>query len=426
VSYTLILIFSILFNHLILLKIIRSACNKNWLYFGIGLNITLLFIFKYLDFFLENINLIFFDENSHARITEIGIVLPLGISFFTFQQISMLVDTYRDPNSVRPSLIKTSLYVSFFPQLIAGPIIRYKDVISQIGKRKENLPLMHSGIQRFIIGLFKKVVLANGLAVIATEIMDTNPVLLNTGAAWLGIIAYTLQIFFDFSGYSDMAIGLGRVFGFRFLENFNMPYIASSMQDFWRRWHISLSNWFRDYVYIPLGGNKKGVNRTYINLIIVFLLTGFWHGATWSFVFWGAFHGLFLIIERLGFQNILKKAPSIISWIYTISIVMFGWVFFRIEDIHQAFNYIKVLLGFDNAREPLFFRLLNLESVLILVISLILSLNFFNLFNKTFKRLSKQFRGLTQIKDLALILMFIICVMYINSGSYSPFIYFRF
>ena len=271
-------------------------------------------------------------------------------------------------------------------------------------------------------------IFANTCAVIADNIMDMNIDNLSSPVAWLGIIAYSFQIYFDFSGYSDMAIGLGRIFGFRILENFNFPYISKSIQEFWRRWHISLSTWFRDYVYIPLGGNRKGIKRTYINLLIVFLLTGFWHGATWSFVFWGAFHGLFLIIERIGFKKILGRIPNFFSWTYTILVVIIGWVFFRIEYLPDAFQYVGKLFSFQADGSYQFVHILNTERIIILSMAAISSTLLMKRFKKLILRLHQsRFAFLSiSIENIALLFMFLYSVMYINSGSYNPFIYFRF
>jgi alginate O-acetyltransferase complex protein AlgI len=428
VSYTIILILSLLFNFFFARRINKTKKRK-WLIIGLIFNISLIVSFKYLDFFIENINVLTrFFSSTYQGLDSLNIILPLGISFFTFQQMSLLWDTYRNPENKKIRFLETALYISFFPQLIAGPIVRYKDIIQQIRDRKENLSLMQSGIRRFILGLFKKVIFANTCAVIADNIMDMNIDNLSSPVAWLGIIAYSFQIYFDFSGYSDMAIGLGRIFGFRILENFNFPYISKSIQEFWRRWHISLSTWFRDYVYIPLGGNRKGIKRTYINLLIVFLLTGFWHGATWSFVFWGAFHGLFLIIERIGFKKILGRIPNFFSWTYTILVVIIGWVFFRIEYLPDAFQYVGKLFSFQADGSYQFVHILNTERIIILSMAAISSTLLMKRFKKLILRLHQsRFAFLSiSIENIALLFMFLYSVMYINSGSYNPFIYFRF
>ena len=430
IYYSILLISSILFNYFFAIQLAKNNALKNkWLGVGLTFNISLIVVFKYLDFFIENINALgtiaIPDFNS---LHETNILLPLGISFFTFQQMSLLWDIYRDPDKTKIKFVNTALYISFFPQLIAGPIVRYNDIIRQIRNRVEGLNLFSSGIRRFILGLFKKIVLANSCASIADSILDNSLQDLSTPVAWLGIIAYAFQIYFDFAGYSDMAIGLGRMFGFRILENFNYPYISLSIREFWKRWHISLSSWFRDYVYIPLGGNQKGVARTYVNLLIVFLLTGFWHGATWSFVFWGLIHGFFMIIERLGFGRILEKLPKFLAWIYMIATVLIAWVFFRIENFDNALIFVGVLFGKTTANEAILLNYLDRERVIILILAAASSSTaFLRLKNLTLSLFTDQYQiVLRVIYDTILIIMFLYSIMYINSGSYNPFIYFRF
>lgn len=429
VSYTAILILSILINYLLVNLINRSKSRKKmWLITGLAFNILVIVIFKYLDFFIDNINLLglLFDKE-FSPLPMAGIVLPLGISFFTFQEMSLLWDVYRNPVNKPIKLHNTALYISFFPQLIAGPIVRYKDIIQQIKSRKESTELFSSGVQRFIIGLFKKIIFANSCGAIADSIMDQNISNIDTPIAWLGIVSYALQIYFDFSGYSDMAIGLGRMFGFRILENFNFPYVSHSIREFWRRWHISLSNWFRDYVYIPMGGNRKGPYKTYLNLIIVFLLTGFWHGATWSFVFWGVFHGTFLILERAGLGKLLEKVPGIFSWAYAILVVLIGWVFFRIEVFMDAFYYVLKLFGHNNGSLQNYMQYLDMERIIILSLAILYSLTFNKLKVFTVKIMNgKLFYPMIIARNILLLVMLLYSVMYINSGSYNPFIYFRF
>lgn len=431
VSYSIILLSSVIMNYM-LVKILEGSTKhkKIWLITGLIVNVFIIGVFKYLDFFIENINLLGqLITDSYTGIEKANIVLPLGISFFTFQQMSMLWDVYRNESRHKAKFINTALYISFFPQLIAGPIVRYNDIIDQIKNRVESIDLFNSGIYRFIIGLFKKVVIANTCAIIADAIMESPIQEVGFSLAWLGIISYAFQIFFDFSGYSDMAIGLGRMFGFRILENFNYPYISTSIKEFWRRWHISLSSWFRDYVYIPLGGNRKGETRTYVNLLIVFLLTGFWHGATWSFVFWGVFHGIFLIIERLGFDTILKKIPKPISWIYTILVVLIGWVYFRIENFSDATMYIKRMFEFGySGGEATLFDYLNQEKIIVLLLAVILSTPCIkNVYLRLMPRINGSIKTIAYYAiSVVLLGVFLYCILFINSGSYNPFIYFRF
>lgn len=420
---TLLLITSVTINFIIAKQINKQKHPKNWLITGIVFNVLLLVFFKYTGFFIDNIYGILQKQNSGW----FNIALPLGISFYTFHQISMLRDIYRDPQLPKVTYTRTLLYVVFFPQLVAGPIVRYKDIVYQLIERKESIEQIALGIKRFIVGLFKKVIIANTMAGIADAIMDANQATLTTGAAWLGILAYTLQIYFDFSGYSDMAIGLSRMFGIRLLENFEFPYIATSIKDFWRRWHISLSTWFRDYVYIPLGGNRVSNTRVYVNLFIVFVLTGFWHGASWSFIFWGVFHGVFLIIERLGFDRILERIPFIIRWAYTIFIVMIGWVFFRIEHFSEASSYIGHLFISHSEAPKTALYFLDNERIAVLFLGILMSILPFNYWLKTTESVSGIGNQMMLIgRTLLLLIAFLYCVMELTSSSYNPFIYFNF
>jgi alginate O-acetyltransferase complex protein AlgI len=433
VTDSLILLGSILLNHLIATRIGSKdgISKKRWLQVGIVMNTLIILSFKYLGFISENLNLLLEALHVQLSIAPIKVRLPLGISFFTFQQISMLWDIYQTDEKRKLKLSETALYVSFFPQLIAGPIVRYHDIIDQIHSRTPSVELFTSGIQRFIIGLFKKVIIANTCAIMADQIMDTSVLELSTQVAWLGIVAYAFQIYFDFSGYSDMAIGIGRMLGFRLLENFNFPYISRSIQEFWRRWHMSLSSWFKDYVYIPLGGNRSGVTRTYINLIIVFFLTGLWHGATWSFIFWGLFHGLFLVLERLGGKTVLDKLPRPFAWSYTVLVVLIGWVFFRIEDFGQATSYVGLMFGSGSNTTSNVLYFLDREKLLVLVLAFLFSSTLpkrgmqlvLNMANK----LGNWHQLPIQIVKTAVVLaLLFLCAMYENADSYSPFIYFRF
>lgn len=420
---TLLLITSVTINFVIAKQINKQKHPKNWLVTGIIFNILLLVFFKYTGFLIDNVLGLFQEQNSGW----FKVALPLGISFYTFHQISMLRDIYRDPQLPKVSYPRTLLYVVFFPQLVAGPIVRYKDIVYQLIERKETIQQVALGIKRFIVGLFKKVIIANTLAVIADSIMDVNQATLTTSATWLGILAYTLQIYFDFSGYSDMAIGLSRMFGIRLLENFEFPYIATSIKDFWRRWHISLSTWFRDYVYIPMGGNRVSKTRVYINLFIVFVLTGFWHGASWSFIFWGVFHGVFLIIERLGFDRILESVPLIIRWAYTMFIVMIGWVFFRIEHFSEASSYIGHLFVNHSESPKTWLYFLDNERIYILLLAILMSVLPFNKWLKTTDNVTGIGNQIVMlVRTLLLIIAFLYCVMELTSSSYNPFIYFNF
>ncbi|PHN02842.1 MBOAT family O-acyltransferase [Flavilitoribacter nigricans] len=431
VSYSLLLLGSILLNYAIGLAIDRAGTpmrKRNWLITGLIVNIGLLVIFKYTNFFLDNLNLYL---PAAQRIDFKPIVLPLGISFFTFQAISYIVDVYQHRTPVQRKLPHLALYIAFFPQLIAGPIVRYHDIAHQIRARRMSWPLFASGVERFILGLAKKVLLANNFAPLADDIFAVAPTDLDPLSAWMGVLMYTLQIYFDFSGYSDMAIGLGRMFGFRIPENFNFPYIARSIREFWRRWHISLSQWFRDYLYIPLGGNRKGNGRTYFNLFVVFLLTGLWHGAAWNFLLWGLFHGLFLILERLGLEKWLERTGRWSGHIYTLLVVMLAWVLFRAPNLDHAWHYYRALFGrgapSDTPFDLAFY--LGPEFWLALGIGLLACTPVFRVLTKI---MEKSFRGkpvdvvFQLITTLGLMLMFLYATLELATESYNPFIYFRF
>ena len=396
VSYTLILLFSITLNYFYGLRIQKNL-EKNrsywWLFAGIVTNVLMLGVFKYANFIIINLNDLS-NILSIPSIPEPHIVLPIGISFYTFHSLSYLVDIYRRKTTAQRNIFDLSLYIAMFSQLIAGPIIRYSDVWQQLRNRIHTQAKFASGVERFLIGLGKKVLLANTFARIADDLFVVDPSTLGGLNAWLGIICYSLQIYCDFAGYSDMAIGLGRMFGFEFLENFNYPYIAKSVKGFWRRWHISLSSFFRDYVYIPLGGNRVKLSRTYLNLLIVFTLTGFWHGASWSFVVWGLFHGFFMVIERLGFEKILNKTWKPIANIYTLLIVMFAWVLFRSSTLTYAISYWKAMFDFQFTGEQhsLLLSYINSEFILALVIAILGSFG-------VFKYLGKQIENVMLINQ---------------------------
>ena len=347
-KFVLLMIFSILLNYFgtSLLNKAKTKFIKNIILAQLlFINLSPLFYFKYFNFFVDNISKL----GIHISTNQIH--LPIGISFFTFQAISYIIDVYRKETAPQESIINLGLYIALFPQLIAGPIIRYHDIARQLLVRTINIDKFASGVERFVYGLGKKVLIANPMGAIADSIFALAPYQLSTSAAWIGILCYTMQIYYDFSGYSDMAIGLGKMFGFSFLENFNYPYIAKSVREFWRRWHISLSNWLRDYLYIPLGGNRLGTLRTHCNLMIVFLLCGLWHGASWNFVLWGIVHGLFLILERGTFGHWMTKRPTVIQHIYLLIIVINTWVLFRTASFHEALHYFKTLYGFEGASQ---------------------------------------------------------------------------
>lgn len=420
VQYTFLLLACTVVNY-IAGRLIDSSLNHRKLYLVLGIvfNILVLGIFKYFNFFVsvwEDIVHIWNPEYSAGMPM---IPLPIGISFFTFQILSYLIDVYRKNVKAQKNIIYLGLYIMLFPQLIAGPIVRYIDVEWEIRNRKSSLDMVYEGIIRFMIGFAKKVILSNTMGYVADAIF-AQETYTNTIFSWIGIIAYALQIYLDFSAYSDMAIGLGKIFGFHFLENFNYPYISKSIQEFWRRWHISLSSWFRDYVYIPLGGSRAGTAKTYRNLIIVFLLTGFWHGASWNFIIWGAWYGVFLIIERIGLKQILNKIPSLFSHLYTMVIVLIGWVFFRAEDLGQAIAYLKSMFSM-NFREGITLGMMELfhaQTIVYFVIAVIVCI--------PFKKVIQKFDKKHAIRDVSAFAVFVLAIGYLVVSGYNPFIYFRF
>jgi len=395
-------------------KILLAVC--------IILNLALLGYYKYYNFFVDTINNVLGFEAVAAR----QIALPIGISFFTFQALSYVIDLYRGDCKLQKNVLNLALYVSFFPQLIAGPIVRYSDVDKQILERTITLEKFGIGFRRFLYGLGKKIIISNTMAEIADGIFAIAFPELNTTTAWLGAIAYTFQIYYDFSGYSDMAIGLGKMFGFDFLENFRYPYLSRSIQEFWQRWHISLGTWFREYVYIPLGGNRKGKVRTYINLITVFFLTGMWHGASWSFVVWGLYHGAFQIFERIGLKKFLSK-HNIISRIYTLLVVVVGWVMFRAETLSDSIRFLlRMFMPWRYGLENMFTlpNNLTLYNGFILILAVIGCGLLQSIFNKTPKLSSKWKFSIVELIYLGLIC--VLCMAFLAAGTYNPFIYFRF
>lgn len=425
--YVMIMLMSIVINYLmgLLINGVKergrgTIVRRVVLLLTIVLNLGFLFYFKYLNFFFLTINSVF---SSNIGLKEIA--LPIGISFFTFQGMSYTLDLYMGKVEVQKNPLNIALYISLFPQLIAGPIVRYKDINDQISDRVVNIDKFAEGIMRFIIGLSKKVIIANQLGLIADEIFGVLPSQNLMSTAWLGVICYTFQIYFDFSGYSDMAIGLGKMFGFDFLENFNYPYISKSITEFWRRWHISLSTWFRDYVYIPLGGNRRG--NVYINTFVVFMITGLWHGASWNFVLWGFWHGMFLIIEKaMKKKGIVWNTPSIFKWCYCMFIVLIGWVLFRCETLTLAVEYIGVMFGMRRISNIgfAFGWYFSPKIFLILVIAVLASIPWNEMISM--KKIINSDTGRLIIKYSCGIVLLLISIILIMASSYNPFIYFRF
>ncbi len=384
-------------------------------------NLSSLFYFKYFNFVMDNINAAF-----NANISVIDVVMPIGISFYTFQAMSYVIDVYRKEVSVQKDVYKLSLYITLFPQLVAGPIVKYHDVDEQINNRSITFDKVSYGVKRFIIGLSKKILLANTLGSLADKIFAQPLDTLDPFTAWVGALAYSLQLFYDFSGYSDMAIGLGSIFGFRFLENFNYPYISKSITEFWRRWHISLSTWFKEYLYIPLGGNRVSPHRTCINLFIVFLVTGLWHGASWNFIFWGIWHGMFIIFEKITGWH--KQEGGLISsvshHIYAMFAFILGWVLFRADNLTHATTYLKSMFGLNNWQEINSEMLYEMDNIKLLAfaVGILCSMPIFTrILDVPYAQKLK--RGAINIW---LGILFILSVASITASTYNPFIYFRF
>lgn len=400
----------------ILAKITERNKNKIYIITAILINVMLLFLFKYLNFLVSSINIIF---NIEIHMEEIH--LPIGISFFTFQAMSYVIDVYRGEVKAQKNLFKLILYISFFPQLIAGPIIKYHNIETQLDNRSINADMVASGLKRFIFGLSLKLFIANTMGSIADSIFSYDIGELYPLLSWLGATAYTMQIYFDFSGYSSMAIGLGKMFGFNFNENFNLPFISKGIKEFWRRWHISLSTWFKEYVYIPIGGNRRGKMRTALNRLTVFALTGLWHGANITFLIWGLLHGLFLVIESFA-GNVINKIPKIFIHIYTMFIVMLTFVIFRSDTIEYGVRFIISMFVFsENANISKAIEFFNPYNITIFVIGIFLA---FGLQRRIARLVSKETASF--FGYISSLILFGLCLINISASSYNPFIYFRF
>jgi len=433
VTYTLLLLVSMAINYFTALGI--ESAGSQWrrrvLVLGIALNLGLLIWFKYAGFLGDNLNFIL--QLSGSKPLDLKqIALPVGISFYTFHGLSYITDVYRRTTPIQRNPVDMALYISLFPQLIAGPIIRYNQIAEQLGKRSFDYAKVMAGLERFIIGLAKKVLVANNLALAADTLWGVQSGDMSQSTAWLAVICYTLQIYTDFSAYSDMAIGLAALFGFVFPENFNHPYTARNMKDFWSRWHISLSTWFRDYVYIPLGGNRGGVWQTYRNLFAVFLLTGFWHGASWNFVFWGLFHGVFLTIERIWPVKGERLVTRVFAHLYTALVFTMSWVPFRAETLSDTWSMYRRLFDFSafNAHkynDYIQASLFNRELLIVLVIAVLGAAGFWRWSGNRMEKLQGWKAAVWDIASLVFFAaIFWLCCMQIVAGSYSPFIYFRF
>lgn len=405
----------------------RGEIKKARLVVGTAVVANLLIIgyYKYADFFVENLNSVF-----NSSIPLMNVAMPIGISFFTFQGLSYIIDLYRGHGKVQKNPLNVALYISLFPQLIAGPIVRYETVSDQIEGRKETIDKFTEGIRRFIIGLSKKVLIANSMGLIADEIFSIEVSSLSVLLAWIGSIAYAGQVYFDFSGYSDMAIGLGKMFGFDFLENFNYPYVSKSITEFWRRWHISLSTWFRDYVYIPLGGNRVSKLKHLRNIFVVWFLTGLWHGAAWNFIAWGLYFGIILVIEKFFIGNGIKRLWGPLQHLYALVLIMVGWVLFRSNTLAYALEYIRVMFALSGQ------ELVNSQAIYYLseyrlefIIAIVASAPSYRLLKEKLEavRLGRAERALRSfLRPAVLGVLFLTCIMYLVNSTFNPFIYFRF
>ena len=429
--YVLLMLATVLVNHLCGRAVTRYQDRRAWVVIAVVLNIGALIWFKYANFLVDSVNV----PLKYAGFPTLELEpvhLPIGVSFFIFQGLSYVIDVYRNQAVAQRNPGPVALYIALFPQLIAGPIVRYHDVAEQFTARVMNSERFASGVRRFVVGLAKKVLIADQVARITDGVLGISPLDLTPSVAWLGIVAYAIQIYFDFSGYSDMAIGLGRLFGFEFMENFRRPYIAASVREFWQRWHISLSTWFRDYLYIPLGGNRLGPVRTYVNLFIVFFLTGLWHGASWNFVVWGLLHGCMMVLERIGLGRLLEKLPRMAGQLYTLIIVLSAWVFFRVEDLGLAWNHLLTMFGANTGNPVLVQAALyvNNATLLALVLGVLGALDVHTRLAQwigvpsTGGSLPGGVRGV--LESVGVLALLVLVCMSVASSTFSPFIYFRF
>lgn len=419
--YIVLMLISIFFNYNLGIDIENNSSKpkkaKALMLFGVVFNLFMLGFFKYSGFVTENLASVLGKEINYNPLP-----LPVGISFYTFQILSYVIDVYKGEVKAQHSFVAFGAYISMFPQLIAGPIVQYKDIDRQLYDRTVTVEKFYDGIIYFIKGLGKKVLFANTIGALYTEIAAGDLSSLSVVSSWLAVIAYTLQIYFDFSGYSDMAVGLGKMMGFEFVQNFNFPYKATSIKDFWSRWHISLSTWFRDYVYIPLGGNRKGTARTIINTLIVWSLTGLWHGAAWNFIAWGAFYGVLLILEKFVLKDVLKKIPKALRYVGTIIVVMLGWVLFSAESLSDAITLVGSMIGLGGSFIDAEGKYLLSQNAFLIVV---MSLSAVGVFQKLSESV-KSTKWEKTIKSVAYLGIFALCIAYLISESYNPFLYFRF
>lgn len=428
-QFVFILIGSTIIDYFIVRQIDKNTERKKkrlFLIISIAMNLGLLAYFKYANFFIENVNALL-DSVGADQLTWTQVVLPIGISFYTFQTLTYSIDVYRGVHKPLKHLHNYLLYIMSFPQMIAGPIVRFNSIADQIVERKDTIDDKLLGFFRFCIGLAKKVLIANVLGEVAADYLELSPDKLTFASSWVGIIAYTFQIYFDFAGYSDMAIGLGKMMGFTFPENFNNPYTSRSITEFWRRWHMTLGDWMKNYLYIPLGGNKvSSKGRLFFNLWFVFLVSGLWHGASWNFVIWGAYHGLFLILDRLFLRKILDRIGVIPSVLFTFFVAAVGWVFFSIESFEQSSAYLNIMFSFDNWSMPELSNQFIWVMILTTFISFITLLKVGKSMEAWIYRTSSISLSLHLLKTIVAVALFFLCVSAITTEGFNPFIYFRF
>ncbi|NMA57352.1 MBOAT family O-acyltransferase [Clostridium cochlearium] len=424
--YIFLMIFTTVFSYVsaILINKYKSKKTSSLAIFilSVAVNLSVLCFFKYYGFFIDNINNLFSMNIKFKKLP-----LPVGISFYTFQTLSYIIDVYLKKVPVQKNIISFSTYVTMFPQLVAGPIVKYGDINKQLENRKESLDKFGEGVSYFIRGLSKKVLLANNIGLLWSNVKALSPDKISVFSAWLGILAFTFQIYFDFSGYSDMAIGLGKFFGFDLMENFNYPYISKSVTEFWRRWHISLGSWFREYVYIPLGGNKKGALKQYRNLFIVWFLTGFWHGANWNFIIWGLYFGILITLEKIFVLKWLDKLPNFISHVYALIIIIVGWAIFEFENTSVLFSFIKTMFGMGSNtfidNQSIYYLYTNL---FLFILAIIFSTP---LPKKLFKKLIYNVKLKPYAKLIVptiYLILILLCTTYLVNETYNPFLYFKF
>lgn len=398
----------------------KEKICKVILILSIVVNLGLLMFFKYTDFFVGNINGLF-----GLSIDSLGLALPIGISFYTFQTLSYTIDVYRGVVQTQQNMINFGMYVSMFPQLIAGPIVRYSDIKNQVDSRDENVEEIADGIRRFIMGLAKKIIIANQIGILWDEIESMTS--FSTSLAWIGAIAFTLQIYFDFSGYSDMAIGLGHMFGFTIPENFKHPYESRSITEFWRKWHITLGTWFREYIYIPLGGNRNGVKKQVINLFIVWFLTGFWHGAGWNFILWGVYYFILLMLEKLFLLKWMERWPKLLRHIYTLLFVVIGWVIFACTDLNVMCSVLKAMFGLGEGIAGGMSEYYMISYGVLFIIAAILATSVpMRIVRRLFLKLNLNNNVKLIIKNCLCVFVLIVSIAFLVGDSYNPFLYFRF